>query len=191
MKKRVFFQVSIILYIALTIFLAIMAASIYVIVWLFQMGLQNWGFLEWVGFFAAIGGFLFMLYTVFRMGKNRIILEHSEIFVPEHWGSKNSKIQYETHISYQEIKSISIVSSNKNSLNKNARWVFMPMPYIVFGCIDDRQKAVNVFYFSKKQVVRIINDVLERTKQLGNEIQSKSGEEILSEFLVQQKNKIN
>jgi hypothetical protein len=109
--------------------------------------------------------------------------------VPENLGSKDHKIQYETHISYAEIKNIFIISSDKNSLNKTSRWVFTPMPYIVFECENDKQKAVNVFYYSKKQVVRIIDEAVSRAKYTKNNANIKTGTAILSEFVEIQKNK--
>ncbi len=192
MKKKVFFQISIILYIVLTLFLAVMAACVYVVIEFFTTLINNATALEWGYLVAAVGGFIFITYTFIRMARNRIILDEKEIFVPEDWGSKDHKIQFETHIPYFEIKSIFIISSDKNSLNKTSRWVFTPMPYIVFECENDKQKAVNVFYYSKKQVVRIIDEAVTRAKQLGNEIQVKTGQEILSEFLeLQTKKKPN
>lgn len=187
MKKKVFFQVSIILYIGLTLFLMIMAADVYVIVEFFITRIHNTTSFDWAGLVASIGGFLFMGYTIIRISRNRIILEREEIFVPENWGS--NKIQYETHIAYSKIQNIYIISSDKNSLNKKMRWVFTPMPYIIFDCNDGKQKAINVFYYSKKQIVKIIDESILRAKQLGNEMHSKTGTEIFSEFLALQKKK--
>ncbi len=187
MKRKIFFQISIILYIALFLFLAIMAAAVYVVVEFLMSRISGATALDWSGFIFAIFGFLFMSYTTFRMGKNRIILDVGEIYVPEHWGSKENKIQYETHIAYSDIQNIYLISSNKNSLNKIARWVFTPMPYIVIDCKDGKQNAINVFYFSKKQVIKIIDESISRAKAINNELQIKTGTEILSEFLVQSK----
>jgi hypothetical protein len=168
MKKKVFFQISVILYIALALFLAIIAACVYVVIEFFTSLINNATALEWGYLVAAVGGFIFMAYTFIRLARNRIILNEMEIFVPENWGSKDHKIQYETHISYAEIKNIFIIYSDKNSLNKTSRWVFTPMPYIVFECENDKQKAINVFYYSKKQVVRIIDEAVSRAKNTKN-----------------------
>lgn len=79
-------------------------------------------------------------------------LTETEIFVPEHWGGKDDKIQYKTHIPYAKIRNIFMIVSDKNSLGKIARWVFTPMPYIVFNCNQGEQKAINVFYYIKNKI---------------------------------------
>ena len=189
MKKRIFFQTSIILYIALALFLAIMAGCVYVVIEFFATLIDSATVLEWEYLVAAVGGFIFMAYTFIRMARNIIVLNETEIFVPENWGSNDHKIQYETHISYVEIKNIFMISSKNNSLNKTSRWVFTPMPYIVFECENDQKKAINVFYYSKKQVVRIIDEVISRTNKIKNNTIIKAGKEILSDFAEIQKKK--
>ena len=108
MKRKVYFQISIILYIFLSIILAIFAAAVYAIIWMLKDGLGTATVWEWAGFAAAIFAIGYMGYTIIRMAKNRIILTDKEIYVPDHWGSKDYKIQYETHIAYSEILDIFI-----------------------------------------------------------------------------------
>ena len=187
MKRKVYFQISIILYIFLSIILAIFAAAVYAIIWMLTDGLGTATVWEWAGFAAAIFAIGYMGYTIIRMAKNRIVLTDKEIYVPDHWGSKDYKIQYETHIAYSEILDIFIISSNNNSLNQPIRWATPCMPYIIVNCKGGQQKAINVFYYSKKQVVRIIDETIERSKLVGNEVVIKSGSEILKEFLEKEK----
>lgn len=189
MKRKVYFQISIILYIGLALFLAMMLACLYVVIEFLNVRIQNATAYEWLGFFAAIGGFLYMAYTFYRMARNRIILDKDEIFIPEHWGNKDNKIQYETHIAYKDIANIFLVITSNNSLNKTAHWVFTPMPYVVFDCKDGSQKLINVFYYSKNQVVKIIDETIARSKETENELEIKTGTEILSDFLALQKKK--
>lgn len=189
MKKKIFFQISIILYIGLLLFLGLTAAGIYVVSEFFISKISDASAFDWIGMLAGLFTVIFMGYTFIRMARNRIILNESEIFVPENWGNKNNKIQYETHIYYAEIQKIFIISSDKNSLNKTSRWIFTPMPYIVFECEDDKQKAINVFYYSKKQVIRILDETITRAKAIGNPMDTKTGAEILSDFLELQKKK--
>lgn len=182
MKRRIYFQVSIILYIGLALLLAIIIAAIYYIVEFFKSIINKASILEWLELLAAIGGFFYMSYTFWRIARNRIILDKNEIFVPGHIAPKDNKIQYETHIPYRDIENIFLVITEKNSLNKTSRFVFTPMPYVVFDCKDGSQKLVNVYYFSKRQVISIMDETISRAKLLGNDLKIKSGEEIYSEF---------
>lgn len=63
------------------------------------------------------------------------------------------------------------------------------MPYIVFDCKDGRQNAINVQFYSKKQIIIIIDEIKKRAKLMGNELHIKSGSEILLDFLKSQKKK--
>lgn len=189
MKKKIFFQISILLYIILALFLAIMGVAVYGMIEFFNSILNNANTADWIGLIAVAGGFLFVAYLFIKGVRNTIILTEIEIFVPEHWGNKDNKLQYETHIPYDEIQDIYIITSNKNSLGKTARWIFIPMPYIVFECKEDKQKAINVYYYSKKQVVRIIDEAILRAKLSGNELQLKTGAEILADYMETQRRK--
>ena len=183
MKKKVFFQRSMFLFIGLLVLFVIVAAGIYVIVSFFIKGINKAEMIDWIYLIFAVGGAAFCSYTIIRMVRNRIVLLNSEIFVPGNWGSRDYRIQYEVHIKYNEIKNIFIIINDKNSLNQESRWVFTPMPNLVFECMDGSQKVINVFYYTKKQVVKIIDVVIERAKMLGNNLDIKSGSEILLEFV--------
>ena len=180
--KKVFWQISRFLYIGLLIFLGIAAAGVYVIVCFFLADINDKAVMDWIYLIVSIGAVLFCIYTIIRLGKNRIILLETEIFVPENWGNKDNRIQYETHIKYIEIKNIFITMSDKNSCGGESRWVFVPMPYIVFECNDGSQKAINVYFYTKKQVVKIMDLAIERAKSLGNNIDIKTGTDILLSF---------
>lgn len=179
MKKMVFLQISVVLYLSLALFLAIMAACVYVIINFFTKMMNNATALEWGYLIAATGGFIFMTYTFVRMARNRIVLNETEVYVPENWGNKDNKIQYETHIAYTDIRNIFLIISDRNSLNKKARWIITPMPYIIFECADNKQQAINVYYYSKKQIIKIIDNILLRTKNAGNELSIETGMQLL------------
>ena len=68
-------------------------------------------------FYGSIHG-----YTIIKYARNRIIIDEQEIFVPEQWGGKEEKWQFETHIKYTDIKDIFFLLSNNNSLNKPMQW---------------------------------------------------------------------
>lgn len=180
--KKVFWQGSVLSYIGVLIFLGIIASGVYIIVGFFTHAPSNLNYPSWAYIVVGIGTVLFGIYLLVKFAKNRIVFTESEIFVPQHWGSKDSRIQYETHIKYDEITNIFITASNKNSLGRDARRVMTIMPYMVFECRDGKQKAINVLYFSKKQVIKIIDLAIERAKAQGIDFNSPTGEQILADF---------
>ncbi|MFA6860605.1 MAG: hypothetical protein WCR30_04380 [Clostridia bacterium] len=191
MKRKIFFQVSIILYVVILLFLAFVAAGMYVVFEFFFSKINNANTDDWIGMLAGLFTVMFMGYTFIRFARNKIILDKNEIFVPDHWGNKDNKIQYETHVPYLEIKNIFMIITTNNSLNKPAKWIFTPMPYIVFDCKDKKQRAINVFYFSKKQIIKIIDESITRAQELGNNLEIKTGNEIFSDLLKLVKNREN
>ena len=181
MKKKIYFQKSIVLYCGLFLFLSIACLCFYAIIYIIQNGLNS--FLDGVYFVAAIGGFIFMVYTFIRFARNRIVLKSDEIFVPAYWGNNKQKLQFETHIEYSKIYNIRMITGTSNSLNKESKQLFTPMPYIIFDCDDNKQMAINVFYYSKKQVIQIIDEIIKRAKTLNNNRLTKDGNQIISDYI--------
>ena len=68
MKKRVFLQRSILIYICLLILLSMLAACIYALIYLLRQGLSD--LKSWIGLVAAIGGGAFCIYIFIRMARN-------------------------------------------------------------------------------------------------------------------------
>lgn len=188
MKRKVFLQVSIILYAIIALFLAIIAGALYVVVEFFRLYIIGAGIFEWASLIAAIAAIIFLSYMIIRLMRNRIIIEESEIYVPAYWGKSDNKAQHELRIRYDEIENIVMIASNKNSLYKSVSH-FFSMPYIIFNCKNGEQKAVNVLYYSKKQVVEIIDTSILRARENGNDLQISTGKELLRELLENEKNK--
>ena len=181
-KKKIIIQRSVLLYILLTLLLAIIVSAIYLIIYLF-LYVKNMQIKEWIAMIAAIGCLFYFSYTFIRMARNRIILDKAEIVVPENWGSTKLKLQYQVNISYNTIRNISLMTSRKNSIGNKVEMVFVDMPYIVFECKDGAKKLVNVYYYSKKQVVDLIDEVISRASAMGNELHINTGTEMMSLFL--------
>lgn len=183
--KKTFFQVSIILYMALCLLLLIIAAAFYVLVD-FLLNIETAELFDWLCAIAAIGMAIFLSYVFIQIARNRIVVNEKDIYVPAYWGKTHHVAQLSVRIRFDEIKAISIKSSTKNS-NNEVPVHFVPMPYIVFECQSGEKKAINVLYYSKKQVVQIIDLAIERAKLLGNDLQNQSGKELLTEFLKHEK----
>ncbi len=157
-----------------------MVADIYVIVALLLLKKRVF---EYVILVACILVAPYVIYTIIRFARNRIIFQKEQIFVPESWGGKDIKMQYEIKINYSEINNIYIISSTNNSLNKPLKFVTLPMPYIVFECNNSEQKAINVFYYSKKSIIKIIDEAIKRTAICKNLKDVESGDKVLENFL--------
>lgn len=183
MKKKTFFHISIILYFVIILFLCIIAGGVYVIIECLKSGMVNMSFFDWGGFVCAVAAIIAMLYLIFSIVCHRITLDEHEIYIHGLKIGKAGGMQYETHITYDEITNIYIISTKNNSLNESVRHSFVPLPYIIFDCKDETQKAVNVAAYSKRQVVKIIDEIILRSKVKGNELQLKTGTEILEEFM--------
>ncbi len=187
MKNKIFLQVSPILYAVLIFLCAIIFGCTYVIIIFLISELQSAGLWEWLQMISVLLLDIFMCYSFIRMAKNRIILKEREIFVPGNWGGREVKLQYETRIDYGDIESIYMIMSFNNSLNKPLRWGTLPMPYIIFNCKEDVQKAINVVYYSKKQVIIMIDEIILRAKKIGNVFEMKTGKAIISDFVEKSK----
>jgi len=190
MKRKVFWQLSVIVFFLTMFFILFLSACLVLIIVLFKRIWLNQTIIQWIYFIATIGGFIFGCHLLIRLICNRIIFNEKEIFIQGNRGNNENKMQYETHIKYNEIKKIFMVLSLKNSLNKNLRQGFIPMPYIIFECENNQQKAINVLYYSKKQVKKIIDEAVYRAKEGGNILNESSGTEILNNF-IENKNKYN
>lgn len=132
---------------------------------------------------VGTGSFVYLLSFL----KKKIILQDNTIFVYADIADKDGvflrRLQHETVISYEEIQDIKLDAAAIDSNGHSVKNVFVEMPYIVFVCKDSIQKLVNVYFYSKKQVVSIIDEVANRARAAGNELNLKSGTEILSAFL--------
>ena len=60
------------------------------------------------------------------------------------------------------------------------------MPYIVFSCKNEQKQMINVYYYSKKQVAYIIDEIKNRALLIGNELQIESGMSIVLDFINKQ-----
>ena len=90
------------------------------------------------------------------------------------WGLGKRNIttdQYYCEVEYSKIKNIDIIPSKNDSLNKKITGPagITIKEYLEFTLIDDSKKRFNIFYFSKKQMRKILIIITERMKNMGNE----------------------
>lgn len=187
MKKKIFFQKSLILFILLLVCGIMFAGAIFVIVsFLLNINKAN-NISFWLLFLVIVFVAVYLGYTIIRLARNRIIFTEEKLYVPENWGGKDVKFQYKVIVDFTEIKEVFITESCNNSLNKAMSLQVLPMPYIVIECKNGKQKAINVFYYSKKQTIKIIETIIEYSKLNNNIFTLKTAEQIFAEYISNKK----
>ena len=111
--------------------------------------------------------------------RRSIIVFENKVNVQEDIGSKDIKLQYKVEIEFKQIDKISLVISSNNSLNQYMRFVITPMPYIVLHLVNGKEKMVNVYYYSKKQTVELIDYIIVKKKLVNRDFSNKSGKELM------------
>lgn len=173
---------------ALTIILEIFFLAICLLcIFGFCLGIMENNLYGYLCSISSIIVFLGSLIYFLSFIKKRITITEKEIIVSEDIADKRNiflrKIQYNTSVSFDEIEKIYICSTNKDSRGQHVKFIFVFMPYIVFECKDRQKKMINVYYFSKKQVIYIIDEVKRRALLVGNDFQIETGEELISKII--------
>ena len=108
------------------------------------------------------------------------VLFDDKIYVQEDRGNKDTKLQYKIEIEFCQIEKIDMTTTSNNSLNHYMRFVITPMPYIVLHLADNREKRINVYYYSNKQTIEIIDYIIAKKKLTNPSFINKSGIELTS-----------
>ena len=140
----------------------------------------------WLLVVILVMGEILWTYVIIQFARERIVFEENQIYVPESWGKGREKIQYKTIVKYLSIDEVFFAESHKDSLNRQDCSV-LPMPYIVINCKDNKQKLINVAWHSKKQRIKIIDEIINRAKLHGNDFTHQTGEEIYKSYLTAKK----
>lgn len=187
-KKKLVLPISILLYSFVLLMLGLLAADIYFVVLVLQ-SVKTLSAFEWIGVICSLICFVGIIFLLIKLTRIRIILDVKEIYVPGYGGNEKNRMQFKTRLDYRMISNIFLINSNKNSRNKTVEGSFIMMPYLIFELYSGSKEAINMACFSKKQVVKIIDDILLRTKALGNELSIGTGTQILKEFLEKEKSR--
>lgn len=89
MKKKIFIQISLILYSIFALLLTIIAGSLYYVIEFIRSYIIIADIMEWIGFITAIIAIILITYLFIRLIRNRIVLE-KKIFLFLHIGVKIS-----------------------------------------------------------------------------------------------------
>ena len=98
------------------------------------------------------------------------------------FGCLTNRLQYAVDVKFSEINSLSYMESKKDSLGHDVAWIFVQMPYLVFHCDGNKKKAINLYYFSRRQRIQIIDEVIARVQKEGRELNVKSAQELIQSY---------
>ena len=174
MKKRIFIPVSFGFIILEMFFLAIAIGGICSLIIIDILKLYPEINNSFIKSFLLLCGILFVLYTFFRMLLAcKITLKEIEIYKCGDGLPKFEKIQYKCSIIYADIKNISIIASSNDSKNKKIqlKWVSSSVTkkYFEIELINGKKQRIWINYFTKNQIIKILNLINENMKLCGNE----------------------
>lgn len=188
MKKKTFYQTNILwqlfCFIILSAFITCFIVGIQLITGIIKNGLGSTetdiiiSIILILLYYIAV----FLILRVFiRLEHNNIYLTHNKIYMNDDWLNKRGKIQYYSEVSFLDIKSINIIWTKKNSKGKliKSRLIssFVEKPYL--SITNKKGEIINflVMYIAKKDVIKLINEIGIRMKNVGNNIEIISNDE--------------
>lgn len=114
--------------------------------------------------------------------RKRVVFDAESLTVPEDFSDKKSLIirrfQYNVNVKYEQIKNLYISFSKNDSNDKPVKNVFVYMPYIVMDCMDGTRKAINVYYYNRRQKIGLIDEIKFRAEKVGNALSCATGMEM-------------
>ena len=181
MKKKTFFQTNILWQLFCLMFLAVFVAEVLVGVQLI-IGIISNGLGEnateiitsviLLGLFLISMGLTLWQFIVFE--HNNIHLTVDKIYMNDDWNNKRNKIQYYTEVYFVDIESVDIFwtkCDSKGKLIKSGLFsALVEKPYLSIKTKNGEVSNFFIMYVSKKDVIRIINEISYRMKRVGNNI---------------------
>ena len=181
MKKKTFYQTNILWQLFCFMFLAVFITCFIVGVQLI-VGIINNGLGESVTdivlsiillilYFVAT----FLILKVFvRLEHNNIHFTNEKIYMNDDWNNKKNKIQYYSEVKNTDIDSVDIIWTKKDSKGKTIRSrlvsAFVEKPYLSIKCKNGEVVNFFVMYISKKDVIKIINEIRIRMKKVKSDV---------------------
>lgn len=181
MKKKTFYQTNILWQLFCFMFLAVFITCFIVGVQLI-VGIINNGLGESVTdivlsiillilYFVAT----FLILKVFvRLEHNNIHFTNEKIYMNDDWNNKKNKIQYYSEVKFTDIDSVDIIWTKKDSKGKTIRSrlvsAFVEKPYLSIKCKNGKVVNFFIMYISKKDVIKIINEIRICMKNVKNDV---------------------
>ncbi len=95
------------------------------------------------------------------------------------------RLQHEVKIEYQDIEKIALHSMTTDTKNHDLKFIFVSMPHIVIECKGGRKEMINVYFYTRKQVIHIIDEIVNRAIGNGNDLSKYCGQDMVFEFIKQ------
>lgn len=179
---RKIYPKSIMLYFSIA-FIAILLSILFFVMVFFIINLiSSQDVMMWFSLASSIIGVIYLSYKLIHVMKRKILLYEDSIFISEDIGNKVIKLQYKTDVKFDQIEYIDMLISSNNSLNQSMRFVITPMPYIVLHLKNGKEEWMNMYYYSKKQTIEIINYIIEKKKKQVVDFTHKNGQELLNDL---------
>lgn len=125
---------------------------------------------------------LLILKLFVRLEHNNIHLTNEKIYMNDDWNNKENRIQYYSEVKFADIESIDIIWSVKNSKGKLIESMLfstlVEKPYLSIKTRNGETINFFVMYISKKDLIKIINEIRCRMKNVGNKIDIIKDEEV-------------
>ncbi len=128
---------------------------------------------------------LFFSYIIVLMEHLHFTFRDETISMTDDWFSKNRKVQFKTVVRYDDITDISLVLSTNNSQNKRIRSAEMQSSltkvYLQLTTRSGKNEWMYIKYFTKRQKLKIIRELLRRMEKVGNHSVTRTPEDIVKE----------
>lgn len=163
----------------------IIVAGIYVIVAVLLDMISDNPWLKWGGLLSAIVVIVLMSIVIASLIWKRILFTQKSVSVRNdfQWRGFFRRLQHAVTISFSDVVGLLYVQTTNDSNGKKMNWVFVQMPYLVFVCKDGGEKAINLYYFSRGQRKRIVDEVICRVMQMGNQLNVTSAEDLMHNII--------
>ena len=193
MKKKTFYQTNILwqlfCFMFLAAFIVCFIVGVQLIVGIINNGLGANVTDKIISIFLLILYFLAVLLILklfIRFEHNNIYLTSEKIYMNDDWNNIINKIQYYSEVKFIDIESIDIIRTKKNSKGKTIKSklvsAFVEKPYLSIKCKNGEVVNFFIMYISKKDVVKIINEISFRMKSVGNNIDTIKSDEAYSKI---------
>lgn len=183
MKKVVFYQKNISIYVVCTVlFTAIAGPVLYLLIHFLIKEASSATTGEIVETAISCGCMILLaVYFSVNYGKHRVVFRDNEIYVPREW--LIIPMQYKVVIPYNLIENITIRRGKMNSKGEHFRSCGVGHPYLTFKLKGQHKlERIDVFHFTDKQIEQIIDLAIERARNSGNNLEIGTGKEIRQKY---------
>lgn len=190
MKKKTFYQTNILwqlfCFMFLAVFITCFIVGVQLIVGIINNGLGVDVTDKIISIFLLVLYFTatFLILKVFvRLEHNNIHFTNEKIYMNDDWNNKKNKIQYYSEVKFTDIDSVDIIWTKKDSKGKTIRSrlvsAFVEKPYLSIKCKNGKVVNFFIMYISKKDVIKIINEIRICMKNVKNDVDIIHEEEAL------------